>query len=72
MGKDKKIVIIAGPNGAARVKQEGHNIPENVIRRRFDSGLKNFYNIYRTLVNSWVLYNNAGIIPHLIASGDNP
>jgi predicted ABC-type ATPase len=65
-------VDLAVARVAARVKQGGHNIPENVIRRRFDSGLKNFYNIYRTLVNSWVLYDNAGIIPHLIASGDNP
>ena len=57
---------------AARVAQGGHNVPESVIRRRFDSGLRNFHNIYRSLVNSWVLYDNSGIIPRLIASGDNP
>jgi predicted ABC-type ATPase len=57
---------------AARVAQGGHNVPESVIRRRFDSGLGNFHNTYRPLVNSWALYDNSGTIPHLIASGDNP
>jgi predicted ABC-type ATPase len=57
---------------AARVAQGGHNVPESVIRRRFDSGLRNFHNIYQTLVHSWALYDNSGIIPRLIASGDNP
>jgi predicted ABC-type ATPase len=55
-----------------RVKQGGHNIPEQVIRRRFDSGLKNFEGIYRPLVNSWALYDNSGDKPRLIANGDNP
>jgi len=57
---------------AARVAQGGHNVTESVIRRRFDSGLRNFHNIYRALVHSWALYDNSGIIPRLIASGDNP
>jgi len=57
---------------ADRVAQGGHNVPEEVVRRRFDIGLRNFHNIYMALVNSWVLYDNSGIIPRLIASGDNP
>jgi len=57
---------------AGRVAQGGHNVPESIVRRRFDRGLHNFHNIYRTLVHSWVLYDNSGIIPRLIASGDNP
>jgi predicted ABC-type ATPase len=57
---------------AARVAQGGHNVPEGIIRRRFDSGLQNFQNIYRALVDSWALYDNSGAIPRLISSGDNP
>src|SRR3989338_5201827 len=57
---------------AARVAQGGHDVPEPVIRRRFDRGLRNFQNVYRTLVNSWALYDNAGVTPRLIESGDNP
>jgi predicted ABC-type ATPase len=48
---------------AERVLQGGHNIPENVIRRRFESGRKNFDKIYRALVDSWILYDNNGPSP---------
>jgi predicted ABC-type ATPase len=57
---------------AARVKQRGHDVPEAVIRRRFASGLRNFHAIYCSLVNRWELYDNSGITPQLISSGDNP
>lgn len=57
---------------AARVAQGGHNVPESVIRRRFDSGLRNFHNVYQALVDHWILYDNSGSIPPLVASGDNP
>lgn len=63
---------IAVARVAARVAQGGHSVPESVIRRRFDRGLYNFQNIYRRLVNSWALYDNSGVIPRLIESGDNP
>jgi predicted ABC-type ATPase len=56
---------------AARVAQGGHSVPEPVIRRRFDSGLKNFQNTYQLMVNSWALYDNSGEMPRLIATGDN-
>ncbi|MGD0461633.1 MAG: zeta toxin family protein [Tepidisphaeraceae bacterium] len=56
---------------AARVRQGGHNVPEHVIRRRFDSGLRNFYAVYRGLVNSWVVYDNAGASPLLLQAGEN-
>ena len=54
---------------AARVQQGGHHIPENVIRRRFDKGLENFYTLYRDLVDHWFLYDNSDQPPHLLASG---
>lgn len=51
---------------AERVKQGGHNIPEVVIRRRFESGLKNFEHTYKPLVDVWLHFNNAGEMPTLI------
>ncbi len=36
-----------------RVLLGGHNIPEEVIKRRFISGFNNFKNIYRHEVNFW-------------------
>lgn len=56
----------------ARVAQGGHNVPEEVIRRRFDAGLRNFENLYRGLVNTWALYDNSGRTHRLVVSGDNP
>jgi predicted ABC-type ATPase len=57
---------------ATRVAQGGHSVPEEVVRRRFESGLRNFHAIYKSLANSWMLYDNSGATPRLIAGGDNP
>lgn len=54
-----------------RVAQGGHNIDETVIRRRFDKGLNNFHNVYKNLVDNWVLYDNSGESPQLIEKGKN-
>ena len=44
---------------ALRVKQGGHFVPEDIIRRRFHAGMTNFRNLYAPLVDSWVLYDNS-------------
>lgn len=51
---------------ARRVLQGGHNIPEDVIRRRFKAGLENFHQRYSKVVNSWAFYDSSGIHPKLI------
>ena len=56
---------------AARVAQGGHDVPEEVVRRRFDAGLRNFERLYRGLVDTWILYDNSGSAPRRIALGDN-
>jgi len=55
---------------AQRVLQGGHNIPEEVVRRRFVTGRANFDNIYRGLVDAWVLYDNSGTVPVLLDWGE--
>jgi predicted ABC-type ATPase len=56
---------------AARVAQGGHDVPENVIRRRFDSGLRNFDKIYKNIiVDAWILYDNSGSTPVLLDWGE--
>ena len=54
-----------------RVQDGGHNIPEDVIRRRFEAGRRNFDTIYRPLVNQWALYDNSGDSPMLLIEGEN-
>lgn len=54
-----------------RVAQGGHDVPEQVIRRRFGKGWNNFHDIYKKLVDAWVLYDNSGENPLLIDTGEN-
>lgn len=56
---------------AERVSQGGHDIPEPVIRRRFAAGRRNFNQHYKTNVDAWALYDNAGTMPVLLEWGEN-
>lgn len=53
---------------ANRVRQGGHDIPEAVIRRRYEAGLRNFFRSYSPLADAWGLYNSYALNPELIAS----
>lgn len=50
-----------------RVRNGGHSIPESVVRRRFVRSLRNFYNYYQPLVDSWAILDNSGETPTMIA-----
>ncbi len=64
-------VEIAVKRVRIRVAQGGHDVDESVIRRRFDKGWNNFHNIYKKLVDAWVLYDNSGESPQLIDEEKN-
>ena len=51
-----------------RVREGGHHIPEDVIRRRFELGWHNFLFLYRDIVDTWELYDNSGTAPLLLDS----
>jgi predicted ABC-type ATPase len=55
---------------ALRVQAGGHAVPEDVIRRRYAAGLRNFAQLYMPIAHNWRVYDNsvAGL-PRLIASG---
>jgi predicted ABC-type ATPase len=48
------------------VSQGGHNIPEQVIRRRFKAGLHNFHYRYNKIVDAWAFYENSDLQLKLI------
>lgn len=52
---------------ADRVRRGGHDIPEKVVRRRFHKGLQNLFTRYRPVLDSWMLFDNSGTVPQLIA-----
>ena len=51
----------------ARVLEGGHDVPESVVRRRFDRSICNFLLTYSPLGDSWMLFDNSGTIPAVIA-----
>ena len=57
---------------AQRVRQGGHAVPDEDVRRRFERGRDHFETLYKPLVDAWMLYDNAGDTPILIASGGEP
>ena len=62
---------IAVARVAARVAQGGHHVASAVVRRRFESGLRNFQDVYMELVDMWEWYDNSGNKPRLISAGAN-
>ncbi|MCW5775146.1 MAG: AAA family ATPase [Phycisphaeraceae bacterium] len=52
-----------------RVAEGGHDVPEAVVRRRYERGLRNLWNLYLPLADDWSVYDNAGSRPDLIAVG---
>ena len=50
-----------------RVSEGGHDVLTRDVKRRFKRSMDNFFNLYRPLLDSWMLLNNAGVIPTLIA-----
>jgi predicted ABC-type ATPase len=56
---------------ASRVRHGGHHVAAEVIRRRFDAGMRNFLELYRYEVNAWQLHDNGGPAPRLLQFGTN-
>ena len=52
-----------------RVSEGGHNIPVDVIHRRYKAGINNFFNIYCNIVDSWTLVENYSVPRIIIAKG---
>ena len=53
-----------------RVKEGGHNIPTDVILRRYNNGLNNFFNIFKSIVDEWMFIDNSGSPYEIIAEGN--
>ena len=55
---------------AKRVSEGGHDIPTDVIYRRYKLGIHNFFELYKDVVDFWVLVDNATNPQNLIATKD--
>lgn len=54
-----------------RVAEGGHHVPPEDVRRRFVRGLRNFFKMYESILDSWVLIDNSKSKPVLIAKRQN-
>jgi len=54
-----------------RVRDGGHHVPEETIRRRYDAGLKLLFNTYMPIVDTWRIFDNSSVNePEMIARGE--
>lgn len=54
---------------ADRVAAGGHNIPKNIIERRYFRGIFNLMSLYIPICDSWIVVNNRNVVPEVIAKG---
>ena len=54
----------------SRVAKGGHPVPNEDVRCRFDRSKKNFWNIYRNLVDRWKMFLNSQDSFLLVAVGE--
>ena len=54
---------------AMRVARGGHNIPSDVIERRYGRSIFNLTKLYIPVCDYFTVFNNAGIVTEMIISG---
>jgi predicted ABC-type ATPase len=54
---------------AQRVQKGGHDVPEPLIRQRYDAGWRNFADLYRDLADAWSVYDSSHANPLLREQG---
>ena len=45
-----------------RVALGGHDVPSDVIKRRFGRSISNFFNLYAPLADQWALFDNSASV----------
>ncbi|HEV7474855.1 MAG TPA: zeta toxin family protein [Pyrinomonadaceae bacterium] len=53
-----------------RVGSGGHSVSESIIRRRYDRSLRNLFELYSPLADTWSFYDNSSRSPLLLATGE--
>lgn len=54
---------------AERVRNGGHNIPIEVIQRRYVAGIRNLFNLFMPKVDLWMIYDNSRTPRTFVAKG---
>jgi predicted ABC-type ATPase len=64
-------IELAKERVATRVLEGGHNIPNDIIERRYLNGIKNLFSIYIPIVDELMIFDNSQVKSELIASKSN-
>ena len=56
---------------AKRVSEGGHNIPTDVIERRYYRGIRNLITLYIPICNNWIVLNNTALPSEVVGSKSN-
>ncbi len=55
---------------AQRVRLGGHDVPEATIRRRYRAGLRNFFELYQPLADTWQVVDSSAVAgARVVATG---
>lgn len=54
---------------AQRVSTGGHDIPKDVIHRRYWTGLRNLFEVFVPIVDLWSLYDNNSVACPIVKNG---
>lgn len=60
----ERLRLLCGGSGGSRCGQTGvalggHDVPSDVVKRRFGRSLGNFFKLYAPLANEWALFDNS-------------
>jgi predicted ABC-type ATPase len=55
---------------SGRVRHGGHSVPQENIRRRYERGLINFFQLYLPIADSWEMHDNTSPPPRPISAKD--
>lgn len=62
-----KNIELAKERVKSRVREGGHNIPEDIIERRYLGGILNLFDIYFLIVDQVLIFDNSEGKPILVA-----
>ena len=73
-----KVIVIAGANGAGKstlaplLLRDAFGLMEDVVKRRYQAGLRNFFRAYQPLATTWTMYDTSLLnAPQLVATGSS-
>jgi len=56
---------------ADRVKKGGHDIPKEVVKRRYERSLFNLVNLFIPMSEEWLIFDNSSEAMNLVANGNS-